>query len=263
MDKNFFKNLKILGLNYDADEAEILKAYHELVKIHHPDLFKNPTNKDKATRNFKIIKNAYDYLTENYIPPENREKENKSCEQKTKFRTYEEDINSELIQLLKECIENKTRVLIVYESTKSFRNITKRVIQPFGLYLGSELNKTDFDRDFTYVNNKLYLQAFCELRGQNRTFRIDRILKIEIYKEENLLNLETTKTQKPQKRQNTKPFHYSPMNIYFDDYSNDSKKSEETIQQPDSEKASEKSNFGCLLFIIITVIATILLIYKL
>ncbi len=257
MDKNFFKNLKFLGLNYDADEAEIKKAYRVLVKIHHPDLFKNPTNKNKAARNFKIIKNAYDYLTENYVSPEKRDTENKSFEQKTKFRTYETDINSELIQLLKECIENKTRVLIVYESTKSFHNITKRIIQPFGLYLGSELNKTDFDRDFTYLNNKLYLKALCELRGQNRTFRIDRILKIEIYEEENLLSLETTKTQKSQNRQNTKTFHYSPMNIYFDDNSEDIEKSKETNQQTNNEKSSEKSNFGCLLFIIIAVLATI------
>lgn len=34
---------------------------------------------------------------------------------------------------------------------------------------------------YNYDNNKMYLIAYCELRKQNRTFRLDRIIKVEIY----------------------------------------------------------------------------------
>lgn len=194
MDKKYNKSLKILGLDYDADIDTIKKAYRELVKIHHPDLFKNPKNKEKASKNFKIIKKAYDYLIEKYISPENRVKVEDIYQYKQKFKTYEADVNSEFILFLKDCIKNKTRIFMWYKSGNFEHNITRRIIVPKELYLGSELNKNGFNPQYKFLNDKIYLIAFCELRQQQRTFRLDRILNAETYEEK--LSLESEKQTK-------------------------------------------------------------------
>lgn len=195
MDNNFNKNLKILGLDYDADMEAIKRAYRELVKIHHPDLFKNPENKEKASKNFKIIKTAYDYLIEEYISPEKRVVE-EDYRYKQEFNTYEADVNSELILFLKDCIKNRTRIFMWYESGKFNHNITRRIIVPYELYLGSELNRTGFNPKYRFWDDKIYLIAFCELRMARRTFRLDRILRAEAYEEKiNLPSENHTKTE--------------------------------------------------------------------
>ena len=58
--------LKVLGLNHSATEADIKKAYRRLSKKYHPDLSKDPN----ATEKFIAIDKAYDYLTN----PENEQK---------------------------------------------------------------------------------------------------------------------------------------------------------------------------------------------
>lgn len=50
---------KILGLDRTASGEEIKKAYHSLVRIHHPD--KNP-NSSKAIEKFNEINEAYYHL---------------------------------------------------------------------------------------------------------------------------------------------------------------------------------------------------------
>jgi len=67
---------KILGIEKDADENQIKRAYRKLAIIHHPD--KNPDDPDAAER-FKDIGEAYETLSDpqyvytfpyrhNYIP---------------------------------------------------------------------------------------------------------------------------------------------------------------------------------------------------
>lgn len=52
---------KVLGVERNADEKEMAKAYKKLALKHHPD--KNPDNKDEAEQNFKKITEAYDVLS--------------------------------------------------------------------------------------------------------------------------------------------------------------------------------------------------------
>ncbi len=52
---------EVLGVNRDASEADIKKAYRKLAMKHHPD--RNPDNKD-AEEHFKEAKEAYEILSE-------------------------------------------------------------------------------------------------------------------------------------------------------------------------------------------------------
>ena len=54
------KYYDILGINKDASESEIKKAYHKLALKWHPD--KNLDNKEEAEKMFKNISEAYDVL---------------------------------------------------------------------------------------------------------------------------------------------------------------------------------------------------------
>ena len=51
---------EVLGLNRDASEEEIKKAYRKLAMQHHPD--RNPDN-PKAEEHFKEAKEAYEVLS--------------------------------------------------------------------------------------------------------------------------------------------------------------------------------------------------------
>ena len=58
---------KTLGVSRDASQNDILKAYRELARKHHPDM--NPDNPEEATRKFQEIQAAFDVLNN----PEKRE----------------------------------------------------------------------------------------------------------------------------------------------------------------------------------------------
>ncbi len=53
---------KVLGVNRNADESEIKKAYRKLARQHHPDT--NPTNKAEAEAKFKKLNEAYEVLSD-------------------------------------------------------------------------------------------------------------------------------------------------------------------------------------------------------
>ena len=62
---NYSKAIKLLNLNYNANESEIKNSYKKLAKIYHPD--KNQGDKDKEEK-FKEIQVAYDFLVKNPNP---------------------------------------------------------------------------------------------------------------------------------------------------------------------------------------------------
>ena len=64
------KYYKVLGINHNASEEEIKKAYKKLALKYHPD--RNIENKEEAANKFKEISEAYEILTnkdkQNSIP---------------------------------------------------------------------------------------------------------------------------------------------------------------------------------------------------
>ena len=53
---------KILGIQRDATDRQIKKAYRKMALKYHPD--KNPDNKEQAAENFKKISEAYGVLSD-------------------------------------------------------------------------------------------------------------------------------------------------------------------------------------------------------
>ena len=57
--------LGILGLDEDATQEDIRKAYLRLVKVHHPDKYQHLGEEDfrEAEKAFALIQQAYEYLS--------------------------------------------------------------------------------------------------------------------------------------------------------------------------------------------------------
>ena len=54
----------LLGIKNQFDTASLKQAYRKMVKINHPDLFKTPKDKAKATQKMLKINEAYKVLSE-------------------------------------------------------------------------------------------------------------------------------------------------------------------------------------------------------
>lgn len=81
-----------------------------------------------------------------------------------------------------DAIEKGYRIKIKYKSGKADNEkITERIIRPLEIQLGSE-SQNKLINNSKYNQNKSFLRAFCELRKEERLFRLDRIIDvIEIY----------------------------------------------------------------------------------
>ena len=53
---------KVLGIERDASDEEIKKAYRSLSKKYHPDANINNPNKEKAEEMFKLVQEAYQQI---------------------------------------------------------------------------------------------------------------------------------------------------------------------------------------------------------
>ena len=98
---DFEKSLKILQLNKDNLSINSVKnSYKKLIKLHHPDLHKSKENKEKATKNFKLIQNAYEYLIDycinctpvknNYKTNTDKENNNDNSVRQAYYKSYRE-----------------------------------------------------------------------------------------------------------------------------------------------------------------------------
>ena len=54
----------LLGIKNQFDSASLKQAYRKMVKINHPDLFKTPKDKAKATQKMMKLNEAYKALSE-------------------------------------------------------------------------------------------------------------------------------------------------------------------------------------------------------
>ena len=53
---------RVLGVDRNASEEEIKKAYRKLSRMYHPDANINNPNKDQAEAKFKEVQQAYDQI---------------------------------------------------------------------------------------------------------------------------------------------------------------------------------------------------------
>lgn len=104
--------------------------------------------------------------------------------QQIRKRKTQEQIEKEnaIKVIVEQAIENNKKLFFGYISSYGYsgEEYTERVVIPKGIYLGSELNHTNPLEDAEWLDDYYYLFAYCELRNEERHFRLDRIQSIKI-----------------------------------------------------------------------------------
>lgn len=84
-------------------------------------------------------------------------------------------------KLIRQAIEEEKKLKIKYHSNPLYKNEdTVRTVKPQRLAYGSELNGEKSENPYPFEDDKLYLKAFCELRQESRSFKVENIQDIEI-----------------------------------------------------------------------------------
>ena len=80
-------------------------------------------------------------------------------------------------EIIEESIRNKEKIKITYQKSGNFaeNEITQRIIMPQKIGYGDEFLNSQYQLN----PQQIYIQGFCELRQENRTFLLDRIISIE------------------------------------------------------------------------------------
>lgn len=86
------------------------------------------------------------------------------------------------VDLIQHAINSNKKLKIVYKSSYLYKSgeETCRVIQPLELKFGNEIIDNDLIKFSEFAQDNLYLKAYCELRKEERHFRLDRIRFIQI-----------------------------------------------------------------------------------
>lgn len=179
--KDFTYYKKVLNILGCYDEDTLKKAFRNAVKENHPDKFKNPINKKLATEKMKIINEAYEFLKKNIDRQPKQEehnnykkqshKEEKSYNQTQKERESTNNQESEIVEKLELYIKNHTVITIEYKIQTG--KIVNLEILPL------ELNEG------LYGQNHIYLKALYCSQNEVKTYRLDRIIKIKNFSNEN------------------------------------------------------------------------------
>ena len=91
------------------------------------------------------------------------------------------DLTNVSARLIIQAIKEGKKLKIKYHSNPLYKNEeTMRTIVPQKLAYGAELNGEKSEDPYPLTDDKLYLQAFCELRQDNRLFKVDNIQDIEV-----------------------------------------------------------------------------------
>ena len=87
-----------------------------------------------------------------------------------------------IIAIVKEAILQNKKLYIGYKSSFGYsgEEYTERIIIPKSIHDGQELNQACPLEKGEWISNNFYLFAYCELRNEERHFRIDRIQSIKI-----------------------------------------------------------------------------------
>lgn len=89
-----------------------------------------------------------------------------------------------LVEVFEVAIRNRYRIKIQYESSPLYKDneITERIIQPLEIKYGKDILDNDFIKNSENSKDKIYIKAFCELRQDERHFRLDRLQILKILK---------------------------------------------------------------------------------
>lgn len=94
------------------------------------------------------------------------------------------DMNVEIdekAELIRQAIEERKKLKIKYHSNSLYKNEdTVRIVVPQRLAYGADLNSENSENPYPFEDDKLYLKAFCEMRQENRSFKVDNIQDIKI-----------------------------------------------------------------------------------
>lgn len=109
---------------------------------------------------------------------------NSQSEQLVQVQKSSKQIEKEnaIIAIIKEAIEQNKKLYIGYKSSFGYsgNEYTERIIIPKSIHNGQELNQTSPLEKGEWISDEFYLFAYCELRKEERHFKIGRIQSIKI-----------------------------------------------------------------------------------
>ena len=135
---------------------------------------------------FEIIKNFLDQQFEpkpytKYYNSDNNY--NAQSPNRQKEITVKDEFEDGIISKIKYAIQENLTMSIEYRSAYNYSGgeITNRIIHPMQLLTGEELNEIEPtpNNKGDWIEGTTYLKAFCQLRNEERTFRVDRIISIK------------------------------------------------------------------------------------